>query len=432
MIYRIFISSVKELLEDERRMLSECILADGNLPVQMEYNFFADNNQLSLDKDKEKIKNCDCVIVILSYLQGEIISKKIGKKANCPLLNLNLTLCEGCGKDKCCLTFTEFEYYYAKKIKKPIIVILNKNYNSEVEFKKINDKRISQGLDDAIGRFHSGDRKEYSKFVEMANTEHIYPYTSPDEFRKSCADACRCANQMLRESSDDTHPGLVPFVELYNKQEENLILKSQLNTLYSDGIVKIYKNQAELITELDASSQAEIYLYNDNPQPIKILAIRGISFVTMGHDWEPFLFGKKNVYKSHSEMYVEFVLAGLDNTSAINNRAKTFSGNNISAVQKYAEVINNVHDNIKEYAKEQKCYLYKHSEESLPFRLVFMGAYLYLCVFINGIAVIDSPIIKIHKNSTLYSALLEYYNWILNNKSEKVTLNTLKKERQND
>ena len=83
--YKIFISSCKRLLEKERQILSEVILMNNHIPVQMEYNFRGENKEYSIEIDMEKIRESDCIIFILSYLYGEIIGKKIGDKRECPL-----------------------------------------------------------------------------------------------------------------------------------------------------------------------------------------------------------------------------------------------------------------------------------------------------------------------------------------------------------
>lgn len=84
-----FISSCKRLLKDERKILCNAILDSGHLPIQMESNFTGSNSDYSIDIDKKKIEESDCVILILSYLYGEKIESKIGTCAACLFFQKN-------------------------------------------------------------------------------------------------------------------------------------------------------------------------------------------------------------------------------------------------------------------------------------------------------------------------------------------------------
>lgn len=88
---------------------------NNHFPVQMEYSFQSDNREYSIEVDKKKLEEADCVIFILSYLYGEIIEEKIGNKEECPLKEKQHKNCDSCfGPRGCKLSFTQFEYEYAK------------------------------------------------------------------------------------------------------------------------------------------------------------------------------------------------------------------------------------------------------------------------------------------------------------------------------
>lgn len=61
---------------------------------------------------------------------------------------------------------------------------------------------------------------------------------------------------------------------------------------------------------------------------------------------------------------------------------------------------------------EYECKLYIHNVAELPFRMVFLGEYLYLSFFLNAVKATDSTVYEVRQGSALYSACLEYYDRI--------------------
>lgn len=420
-IYRIFISSCQRLLKKERSMLSDIILTNGHMPINMEHDFIGDSTTLSNDIDKAKIDYCDCVILLLSFLYGKEIGNKIGDVSKCPLRNGSDSNsnenCAACHNNKCHLSYTEFEYEYAKKIGKPVIVIVNENYADESFF----EKYISKFDDTCKRKLMSDFHKEYDKnkiFVNNVALFHKYSYLDERSFENQAILAVRAAINTVSEyeKTKKGQYGLIPYAYLYDSLETIEKIKRQLQDLQQSGVEKIFKNQQEAIESLE-NSDYNLYIGKDGKiKTNKILAIRGDSFVTMGHDWCKFLLDDK--YKNDKEVPIEFILGNENNEELIKGRYQAFNKKQdtyedyLKFMKKYQKEMQNVQQKILEYKQEHICELFKHNESRLPFRMIFIGCYLYLSVFTSDIPAAGSPVIKISEHSMLYRVCEEYYEWI--------------------
>jgi hypothetical protein len=119
--YEIFIASVKKM--PEREKVRNAIWAKGDIASGMErfeeYNY-------SIDEIKKCIDECDVVILVCSFVYGGILYKV--KCSKCPLKFTNKKECENFNKKgNCGLSFTHFEYLYAKTIKKEVYPFILKN-----------------------------------------------------------------------------------------------------------------------------------------------------------------------------------------------------------------------------------------------------------------------------------------------------------------
>jgi len=421
-IYRIFISSCKRLLERERQILSEVILMNNHLPVQMEYSFQGENKDYSIEIDKRKLKDADCVIFILSYLYGEIIGEKIGNKDECPLRKNPCKNCASCFDPKeCMLSFTQFEYEYAQLLNKPIFVIYNRNYSNDKEFSEVN--RIYQeeySHEDCQSAYYESKRKN-AFFVSTVIDKHAYPYNNKEDYFTSCFSAVKSAEDILNKREDDGNgnQGLIPYTNYYEIKKKYKKIEEILCELQKDGIERVYQSQSLALEEL--AQEKDIYLgLNGEIQDIRILAIRGASFTGgMGHEWTRFVLDEE--FKLGMTINVEFVLSNYRNEKLIEERYTAFLPQPASkkAFEKYKkeymEDIKRAQAKINQYRKDNPCRLYLHNEARLPFRMVFIGKYLYLSTFLNAVKAANAPVMKIPATSTLYKVCEEYYEWIRSN-----------------
>ena len=80
----------------------------------------------------------------------------------------------------------------------------------------------------------------------------------------------------------------------------------------------------------------------------------------------------------------------------------------------YQKDMETVQSRIEIYKKKHPCRLFLHHEAKLPFRMIFIGKYLYLSTFISTVPAALAPVMKIPYSSSLYKVCQEYYNWIKN------------------
>jgi hypothetical protein len=417
-IYRIFISSCKRLLEEERRILSDCILNSGNLPLMMEVNFDGSNSTYSLEIDKSKIDQSDCVIFILSYLYGEKIHDKIDKCEKCPLFSKkdSIANCMKCcmnDQNICSLSFTEFEYEYAKQLKKPMIVIFNKKYNSSKSFEEKNELYIKANTENesCVDAFYS-KRDNNVRFVSNTAKRHAYPYTNREEFIGCCLSSIQCAQEIISELEvkENKSCGLIPYAYYSGLKQTETEIRDKLLFLQKYSVEMVFDSQK---SALDALSIApDIYFGSDGSiSPIRVLAIRGISFIETGRDWREFILDDK--YKNCNKVPVEFVLSSEKNTQLIIDRSnafKEYDENTDTFIENYKNDIDKVHIAIKRYKQKHQCDLYLYNNIKPPFRMVFIGMYLYLSFFLRDKQAMKSPVFKIRDSSSLYRVCEDYYN----------------------
>ena len=424
--YRVFISSTARLLQEEREYVSREILKNGMFPIQMEYSFTGTNTERSIEIDKKKIEEADAVVFILSFLYGEVIGAKIGEVANCPMNDPAAHICTGkngrCKANDCSLSFTEFEYEYASKLEKPIFILWNKEYNNDSAL-----EALAARLNDGSLRpdYYSGKTQNF-KFVEPIRKNHCYPYKDSDpadledSFKSKAREIAIDIKARLIELDDDKTGafGLVSYKLLQEAIQECEELKCRL----SQSVEKVYKSQAEAISDLaEESKNKDIFLDEDNQvAPVKVLAIRGLSFTGngMGHDeWSQFTlpdnfygqFGNRNIE-------TEFILADSNNEELIKYRYSAFSNNAPSPdvyMERYKRDMESVHERIRAVQQRGKiCKLYYHNEKRLPFRLIFIGRYVFLSTFSKEYKATEAPVLRIPCTSSLYTVCKEYYNWI--------------------
>jgi nucleoside 2-deoxyribosyltransferase len=100
-VYRIFLSSTKEDLENHRKALLEKVVHDGHLPLGME--LFNPGNRQDLDVIQRAIDQCDIYVVLLGSRFGSVIPDSSPP-----------------------VSFTRVEYEYALRRGKPILAFVQK------------------------------------------------------------------------------------------------------------------------------------------------------------------------------------------------------------------------------------------------------------------------------------------------------------------
>lgn len=135
---QVFISSTYEDLKVERQAAVETVLKAGHIPAGME--LFTSNSETQLDTIKRWIDNSDIFLLILGPRYGSL-------------------------EPNTGLSYTQLEYQYAKKTKKPIVsVVMNE--------KAMKERRKEIDLDDNE-RINGAKYIEFHKIV-LANTTEFF------------------------------------------------------------------------------------------------------------------------------------------------------------------------------------------------------------------------------------------------------------------
>ena len=216
----------------------------------------------------------------------------------------------------------------------------------------------------------------------------------------------------------------MPFTYLFESEERVNKIEILLKQIQESGIENIYDSQSAALEAL--ALESDIYLGVDGKlQDIRILAIRGASFTGgMGHEWTRFVLDEE--FKEGEVINVEFVLSNYKNDTLIEERYTAFPPKNASIQTLKAYKAGYIKDmeraqvKINEYRKKHPCKLFLHNESKLPFRMVFIGKYLYLSSFLNSVKAVESPVMKIPSTSTLYKVCEEYYKWVRDNAEEQI------------
>ena len=426
-VYKIFISSCKRMLEKERQIISETILINNHIPVQMEYHFLGSNSEYSIEIDKRKIQESDCVIFILSYLYGELIGGKFDNRNECPIKDNQHENCESCkSRTGCRLSFTHFEYEYAKKLNKPIIVLVQEKYNDDNAFYVDNEKYIKNDGKDCKSIYFSGKEKNENFIADVLN-HHSLIFKDIDSFITSSTRAVQNAIALIKEEENKGFAlGLVPHSHYSELESRFSEIETAFNHIRTKGIEYVYDSQTTVLKALAEDTIENVYYGKDGKaKDIKVLAIRGASFAgVMGHDWTRFILD--NEFKPEENINVEFILSNYKNEELIEERYTAFTkekNSNQEALEKYKkeymDEMKTVQQRIFEYQKTHPCRLFLHNESKLLFRMVFMGDYLYLSSFLKYKKAAESPVMKIASSSSLYELCKEYYEWVKKGSIEK-------------
>lgn len=398
--YKIFVSSTKCLLMKERRIVIDAILNAGHFPIAQEFDFQDENGVLTIEKCKQKLNESDAVILLINNWYGSII----GSSAQCNSCVVK-NICSYSNKDNsCAISYTHFEYLLATQQKKKVYILKKEGLEDDDIFissraacmeeckhrgracpegckQKVNIRRVPEHFYDWIKTLNPGWMAEFSTIETLAGAVGTF--------------VSRIANEL--ESNDEL--GLVSLKEMnpYFRDAE------KYGQIVKNGFFDFFSSQDKAIVDA-----ANTDFSTDYSGPIvRVLCFRGNSFVN-GADslWEPFIFSDVNKGKN-----LEFVLADLDNEDILKRRFSAFPRYETFEVfkNKYCHKIKEIEDILLSPDDSYNCDLYIHNESLLPFRLLFIGNYLYLSFFLNNIPATKSPVYKLKRGSSFYTAFEEYY-----------------------
>lgn len=191
------------------------------------------------------------------------------------------------------------------------------------------------------------------------------------------------------------HPR-ISYEELEKTKSE---IERELVIMKSKGIERIFNNQREAVADYKINHKSPT-------QPIRILCIRGESFVSnRDENWGSVILNRCNK---------TIVLANHLNHDLIGKRYNSNRNedeNENEFIERYKEEMKSVQNKIK---IRSECSLYLHNETNLRFRMLFIENYLYLSKFADSTAS-KAEVIKIPKGYALYSVCEDHFNQILTN-----------------
>lgn len=166
--FRIFVSSVGVMMSVERKTLRELIWKSGHIPIAME-GFSGNHQQTSIEVVKENLDHADVVIFVLGFTYGSIIGDGL-KCKECPIKS-------SCGAKRkkvgnCVISYTHFEYLYAKQKGILAYCIIQKDIQSADAFNKRLDAfiRERQNTDSNSSQIRSELSAEYYKKQDIYDT----------------------------------------------------------------------------------------------------------------------------------------------------------------------------------------------------------------------------------------------------------------------
>jgi hypothetical protein len=215
-------------------------------------------------------------------------------------------------------------------------------------------------------------------FIKEVTLGHSYLYNDKEQFKEQCDKVC---STTISKNTANNFSGLVPF--------------------FPFGVTKRYKSQEDLIKHFKNKSKFESLFSSERTDIplIRILSLRGNSFLPkIRADWYPYIYGDKAPNSAKE------IIWGNINPKTAQNRKKAFS--NITNYWKERE---------NSITSETGVVFLTHNLTKIPFRMIFIGDYLFLSVFDDKVEIINSPVIETSRNSPIYDVCEKYYNDVRNN-----------------
>lgn len=417
-VYRIYLTSSQCFTAIYKQIVVHQLLQATPPLFPIIDSFGGDALNLSTVDLQQKIKSADAMIAIVSPYYGKEIRQVCDA---CPVNSI-------C-KDKaanCSLSYLHYQLLLAKIYNLRVYIIAHHTFNDTTQAISTfadNQRECQQECKNLYAlqitnRNCSNDcsanienvltkAKQTGDLFELIREQH-YPISYFSDI-SSLKAAISNVMSVIEGNLKDTSSGIISYESIINHLQ-----KAQLYEEVSlKGISNIFNNQDEALKRIETLYQ-ENKLYGDNKQ-VRVLCFRGLSFIT-DHEWSKFIFSKYT--KKASQIEIEFLLADLDNKDVILRRWEAFSKDEEdyeSFRKKYSTAMKRVKEILLNDEDEYECKLYIHNVAELPFRMVFLGEYLYLSFFLNAVKATDSPVYEVRQGSALYSACLEYYNRIKKN-----------------
>lgn len=177
-VLRFFISSVGKMMGEERETLRDIIWKQGHLPLAME-GFWGSHAQTSLDVVIDNLKKADVVVIVLGYNYGAVIGKGM-KCSNCPIYE-SCTGKKGKRQRECTISYTHFEYLYAKQEKIKSYCVIQKDIGKVDGIQsRLNKLGYDKKDADIIVDGYLNKRDAQLSFVEVAQGNWATFYDSND------------------------------------------------------------------------------------------------------------------------------------------------------------------------------------------------------------------------------------------------------------
>jgi len=177
-------------------------------------------------------------------------------------------------------------------------------------------------------------------------------------------------------------------------------IQQKLDNIMTSGVIDVFESQSKAVDD-----------YNDKTDksdlPIKILSIRGESFVSD----EPDEWG----YVFDANRRIIAILSNYNNENLIRKRYKSSKKNGETEqdfVDRYKIAMKATQDTL---TRKQHNELYLHNENDFSYRMLFIDDILYLSTFQADIKASRLKVIKIQKGSDLYSICEDYFSKIKEN-----------------
>ena len=196
-VFRVFISSVGTMLKEERQEIIDEVLHSNNLPIHMAR--FVGPNKDSIQVVKKYLDMCDVVVFVIGHLYGKIVKLK---KNDCPIKDF----CNKCTGD-CIISYTHFEYLYAKHHNKVCYCFVLDKYADKEVFEKNLKKKVKKVHEkESITKDFSDYVSNNEDLVKHGIGEGYYhPYTTV----KDIVTTVSTIMQELKENDDLADSGLI-------------------------------------------------------------------------------------------------------------------------------------------------------------------------------------------------------------------------------
>ncbi|MDR3046336.1 MAG: nucleotide-binding protein [Bacteroidales bacterium] len=212
-------------------------------------------------------------------------------------------------------------------------------------------------------------------------------------------------NNLKTEISNDTNSETINtkprvFCEYHaDLEKEKAAIEQELSDIKGgSGILTVFKKQSDAVKDYKEN------ISNPDISSIKILCIRGESFVQdQDEQWGSVFDDNRSIIG---------ILSSDNNLDLIKSRYESCKKRNETEdafITRYTKQMKSTQETIKSKKSNQ---LYLYYEKDLPFRMLFIDNILYMSKFKKNTKASQLEVIKIQKDSTLYSVCEEYYEKI--------------------